>query len=372
MQAMIAEAPGPAPTVTVLMTTWNGADFISASIASVLAQSFRDFELIVVDDGSTDGTAALLAGIADPRLVVLRQAVNGGIVAARNAGFAIARGRYVAMLDHDDLSLPERLAKQVAYLEAHPTVMLVATEIVLERNGKRWVPDHPRGGDPVLMRWLLHVDNPLTWSSVMVRADVVRKLGAFVRPEYELADDFDLYHRLLTVGDIARLDDVLTVYRWHVSNTTYGRAAALHAAAAKVLAAAYRPLLGPDAEDAAALVIQHLSDRQPAREGDALARLGRYLARLLAHFSRRHQLQADQSAKLMEVTGMIWWRTVRATVRSGRPTLLKAYRAESALTSAFQPPRADIWMSTVMGFVRGIRNSSRCLSRLCELVLVVP
>ncbi len=117
------------PTVSVLMTTWNGAGFIAEAIASVLAQTFTDFELIVVDDGSTDATPRLLAGIGDPRLRVLRQAVNGGVVAARNIGFLAARGRYVAALDHDDLSRPARLARQVAYLETHPAVALVATEI---------------------------------------------------------------------------------------------------------------------------------------------------------------------------------------------------------------------------------------------------
>jgi glycosyltransferase involved in cell wall biosynthesis len=80
------------PRVSVLMTTWNGAAGIAASIASILGQSFTDFELVVVDDGSTDGTAAILAGIADPRLVVLRPPRNLGIVGARNLGFAVCRG----------------------------------------------------------------------------------------------------------------------------------------------------------------------------------------------------------------------------------------------------------------------------------------
>ncbi|HLB99578.1 MAG TPA: glycosyltransferase, partial [Acetobacteraceae bacterium] len=254
--------PAQKPIVSMLMTTFNGAGFVGASIASVLAQSFSEFELIVVDDGSTDATAQVLEGILDPRLRVLRQAVNGGVVAARNAGFLAVRGRYVAALDHDDLSHPERLARQVAYLDAHPEVVLVATEIEIEEAaGRRHPPDHPTGGDPALIRWLLHVDNPLTWSSVMFRSDALRRLEAFMRPDYELADDFDLYHRLLAIGEIARLDEVLTVYRWHAGNTSHGREDALNANAVKVLEAAYTPLLGTDAQDAATLVIRHLSDR---------------------------------------------------------------------------------------------------------------
>jgi glycosyltransferase involved in cell wall biosynthesis len=382
-QAVSGGAVSPTrPTVSVLMTTWNGAGFIGASIASVLAQSFTDFELIVVDDGSTDATAEVLAGIGDRRLRVLRQAVNGGVVAARNAGFAAVRGRYVAALDHDDLSHPERLARQVAYLDAHPGVVLLATEIEIEARGRRsrfsplplregmgggvatapasgaipagrrHAPDHPTGGDPALIRWLLHVDNPLTWSSVMFRADAVRRLGVFMRPEYELADDFDLYHRLLTVGDIARLSEVLTVYRWHARNTTHGREDALNAAAVKVLAAAYAKLLGGAAEDAAMLVIRHLSDRQPVRDGATLAWLGLYLSRLLAAFCAVHELGARQRTALESVTGTIWWRIVRAAMRSGAPGLLRRYRAQPALAAAFQPRHVDVVISTLVGIAR--------------------
>jgi glycosyltransferase involved in cell wall biosynthesis len=380
-----AAAPQRAPVVSVLMTTFNGAGFIGASIASVLAQSFADFELIVVDDGSTDATPVVLAGIGDKRLRVLRQAMNGGVVSARNVGFLAARGRFVAALDHDDLSHPERLARQVAYLDAYPEVVMVATEIEIEEaagrrkkgrvlplplregvggrgrrarnvsatpHGPRHAPDHPTGGDPALIRWLLHVDNPLTWSSVMFRADAVRRLGAFMRPDYELADDFDLYHRLLAIGEIARLDEVLTVYRWHARNTSHGREDALNANAVKVLEAACAPLLGADAQDAATLVIRHLSDRKPVRDAATLARLGGYLTRLLVGFGTAPGIDAQQRATLASVTGTIWWRCVRAAARSGVPGLLGQYRAQSALSAAFRPSRVDLALSALVGLAR--------------------
>ncbi len=93
------------PRVSVLMTTYNGARFLAESIDSVLAQSFTDFELVVVDDASTDATPSILAGYADPRLRVIRNPVNLGVVGARNRGFADLRGVYVATIDHDDLWL---------------------------------------------------------------------------------------------------------------------------------------------------------------------------------------------------------------------------------------------------------------------------
>jgi len=354
-----AASPVVPPLVSVLMTTWNGAEFIGASVASILAQSFSEFELIVVDDGSTDATAQVLAGIGDRRLRVLHQAVNGGVVAARNAGFAAARGQYLAVLDHDDLSHPERLARQMAYLDAHPGVVLVATEVEIEAAGRRRAPDHVVGGEPALMRWLLHVDNPLTWSSVMFRADAVRGLGAFVRPEFELADDFDLYHRLLRVGEIARLEQVLTVYRWHARNTTYGREGALNANAVKVLEAAYGPLLGEDAQDAATLVIRHLSDRKPARDAATLGRLGGYLTRLLEGFCALHEIDARQRAALVHATGMIWWRCVRAAGRAGAPPLLACYGLCADLAAAHRPSAFDRVASALVGSVRQMGGRRR-------------
>src|SRR4051794_33495484 len=170
------------------MTTFNGAATLQASLDSVLRQSFRDYELIVVDDCSTDATPAILAAVDDPRLLVIRNESNAGVVGARNRGFAAARGRYVAALDHDDVSDPERLERQFRYLEANPGVVLVATEIRIERSGQVTRPHHPGAGDPLALRFLLLIDNPLTWSSVMFRADAVRRLGAFLRPECVLAD----------------------------------------------------------------------------------------------------------------------------------------------------------------------------------------
>jgi hypothetical protein len=190
----------------------------------------------------------------------------------------------------------------------------------------------------------------------MFRADAVRRLGAFMRPEHELADDFDLYHRLLTVGDIARLDAVLTVYRWHARNTTYGREDSLNANAVKVLAAAYAPLLGDAAEgtaaDAATLVIRHLSDRKPVRDAATLARLGGYLTRLLAAFCAAQGLNARQQAELASVTGTIWWRSVRAAMRAGAQDLLRTYRAQAALAAAFRPSHLDVAISALVGLAR--------------------
>jgi len=347
------------PPVSVLMTTYNGAHSIAASIASVLAQSFPDYELIVVDDGSTDTTPDILAACRDPRLRIIRPPRNSGVVAARNLGFAATRGGYVAMLDHDDLAHPDRLARQVAYLDRHPRVVLLATEIELEINGRRRAPDHPHGGDPLLLRWLLHVDNPLTWSSVMLRADAVRRLNVFLRADFELADDFDLYHRLLAVGDIARLDQPLTVYRWHAHNTTFGNEARQDAGAVNVLRAAYAHWLGGDAEIAARLVVRHLADREPVCDAATLDRLAVYIERLLDGFCTDCCGTPAERQRIRAVGGDIWWRTVRASVRTGAPGLLGQYRRHAALAGAFRPSPVDLAASLAIGALRSGRRAAK-------------
>jgi len=340
------------------MTTYNGAAFIGDAIGSVLAQTFHDFELIVVDDASTDDTPRILASLTDPRIRVISRAANGGIVVARNQAFAAVRGTYVAALDHDDLSMPERLACQVAFLDRHPSVVLVATEITIAEAGSHRPPDHPYGGGPNVIRWLLYIDNPLTWSSVMFRAEAVRGMGAFMRAEAELADDFDLYHRLLAIGDIGRLEQSLTIYRVHASNASTDRRVLLNANAAMVLRNAYAPLLGaPAAGQAAALVTRHLSERLPVRDLVTLRQLGGFLQQLLLAFCAAHHLGADDRATLAAITARTWWRTVRAAVRAGTPRALSLYRQSNDLAAAFRPERGDAVISFAIGCLRSLRRS---------------
>ncbi len=344
------------PRVSVLVTTHNGAALLGESLDSVLAQSFRAFELVVVDDASTDATPALLAAYAarDPRIQVLRPDRNLGVVGARNLGFAACRGEYLAALDHDDLCHPDRLAAQVAHLDADPKLVLLGTAAVLAEGGRSRVTDYDTPGTPLLMRWALHVDNPLTWSSIMFRTEAVRRLaGPFMRPEFEYADDYDLYHRLLAVGDIARLDTALTTYRWHARNTTYSHASILFANAARVLAAAYRPWLGTErAGPAADLVIRHLSEREPPRDMATVHRLGEVLERVLAGFCADLALSpADRTAVEVQAAAS-WWRVVRSAARAGLPGALRLHRTRPSLCRGPGPGLADVLISAAAGTLR--------------------
>ena len=343
------------PRVSVLLTTRNGAALLGETLASVLAQSFADFEVVVVDDASTDATPALLAAIRDPRVRVLRTPRRLGVAAARNFGLPACRGAYIAAQDHDDISRPGRLAAQAAWLDRHSATVLVGSRVLISEAGRLRPTDHLPGATPALMRWMLHVDNPLTWSSVMLRADAVRSLERFMRREWEPADDFDLYHRLLALGDIDRLDDELCIYRWHGANASHTLADRMLAAAGGVLARAYRPFFGDAAEAAAGLVVRHLSERRPAPDAATLAALGRVLERVLAGFLETTAADHASRSLIEAHAARAWWLAARAAVRAGSPTAMLHWRRAS-FRRAFHPAVADAAASFAIGAVRALRQ----------------
>ena len=328
-------APGAAPAVSVLITTYNGGALLEQAIASILAQDFADFALVVVDDASTDDTSARLAAMADPRLCVLRNRDNLGVVGARNRGFAVCTGRYLAVLDHDDLAAPGRLGAQVAALDAEPALVAVGAGTAMLRDGRQVGEAQDRPLDPDALGFLLHLGNPLTWSSMMLRMEVLRRLPVFVRAEYALADDYDLYHRLLAHGPMRRIGGALCFYRWHAANLSGQHGALLDARAAAVLARALAPGFGAEAQELAQLLIRHVSNRQVPTGEAGLRALGTALMRVFLAYCDAHPT-ASRGA-LATLAGREWWRSVAGAARCGAPGLLALRREQPVLAAWFRP-----------------------------------
>lgn len=200
--------------VTVLLPAYQGMPYVTEAVESVLRQSYRHFQLLVLDDGSTDGTAEALDGYrADPRFR-LERLEHGGMAAALNHGLAVATTEYVARMDADDRCEPGRLSAQVAFLDAHPEVDVVGTAYrPLDADGR------PGEGRPVLrtdadLRRLLHLVSPFVHGSVMFRREVVVAAGGY-DGEYWPAEDYHLWCRL--GGGFANLPEVLYLHRTHPS-----------------------------------------------------------------------------------------------------------------------------------------------------------
>jgi glycosyltransferase involved in cell wall biosynthesis len=204
------------PRVSVVMPVYNAGRYLGPAVESILHQTFGDFELIAVNDGSTDGSLKMLqtAAMHDSRLRIITRE-NRGIVATLNDGLAAARGQYIARMDSDDIALPHRLAEQVAWLDAHPEVVVLGTayDWVDEkaRMIERWFPttDHD-----AIERALLTGENPICHPSVMMRAAAVRAVGGY-RPESWPPEDLDMWLRMAEVGRLAVMPKVLMQYRVH-------------------------------------------------------------------------------------------------------------------------------------------------------------
>jgi hypothetical protein len=342
------------PTVSVIMATYNGAALVGETVESVLAQSFGDFELVIVDDASSDDTLARLRAFDDSRITIIPAERNGGPVLARNRAFAAARGRYIAGLDQDDLCHPDRLAKQVAWLEAHPDGVLVASAVrVLMADGSlandESVPAHT---SPALLRWLLHFGNPLTWSSVMIRGEAARQLDMFERPDRLYAEDFDLYHRLSRLGAMARLDEPLLTYRWHEGGASRRYTERMTASAVAVLAEAYQPLFGEGSSGAAEQVIHLVGGSERVRGTIALKQFAHIVERIHRHCSEAFRFGPDDLAMIEREFARVWWRIADRAVRSGGVSLKAALSARPAGASLQQSRPARMMMSGMIGQVR--------------------
>ena len=193
------------PRVTVLMAVYNGQDHVRQAVEGILAQTFSDFEFIIVDDGSTDETSRELDAFTDSRIVRLKHESNRGLIAALNTGLAAARGEFVARQDADDFSYPGRLQAQVNFLEARSDVAVVGTDTVFEgwEGGGRTNRIVER--DPLRLAWILLFYCPLTHSSIMFRTAVIQEVGGYNGDDVH-AEDFGLWARATRSSRVASCD----------------------------------------------------------------------------------------------------------------------------------------------------------------------
>lgn len=201
------------PDVSVVLSVRNGGDDLPKAVATILEQSFLNFEVIAINNGSTDGTRDFLDGIEDQRVRVFHQA-DAGLAAALNRGISLARGRYVARQDHDDWALPTRIEQQVRFLDAHPEHALVGTRAEI------WIGDHVTGRfhdhptDDAVLRFELLFNNPFVHSSVMIRKAALDQVGGYTTdPARQPPEDYELWSRIARRFRVANLPERLTIYR---------------------------------------------------------------------------------------------------------------------------------------------------------------
>ena len=210
------------PKVSVVMPVYNGERYVSEAIESILAQSFQDFEFLIIDDCSIDATPDILTRYQqqDSRIKVLRQVRNSGVTAALNRGCEAAQGVYIARMDADDISLPDRLCCQVTFLEKHSEVGVLGTQIELMDDVGDLLPEARRYTSPALVHWNLYFRNGIAHPSIMMRRDLISRLGNYVNDNV-YAEDYSLWVRASRLAQLTNLPDVLLLRRiWNESITS--------------------------------------------------------------------------------------------------------------------------------------------------------
>ncbi len=201
--------------LSVILAVYNGMPYLPEAVESILSQTFKDFTFVIVDDGSTDGTRTYLQSLRDDRIVLFHQA-NAGQAAALNFALNHCQTEYVARMDADDLSLPDRLLSQVEYLDVHPDVAVVGTQIRFIVNGTIQQAFCAPTEHREIEKRFLQGQAGMCHSSIMMRLSSARAADFY--PEGILGEDMGFCLRLCELGRTANLDKILVSYRIHASS----------------------------------------------------------------------------------------------------------------------------------------------------------
>lgn len=206
-----------AVSVSAIVPVYRGEATLRAALRSLLDQGLEDLETIILDDGSPDSSQQIAKGVAaetSAEAMVVLSHPNRGLAATLNRGIRHAKGRYIARQDQDDFVLPGRLAKQMAFLEAHPDIAMVGTwaQIYQEDSPSQRYHRHPASNDALQLE--LMFDNPFVHSSMMIRTEVLRQIGGYSEDKTrQPPEDYELWSRIARLHRVANLPEVLTIYR---------------------------------------------------------------------------------------------------------------------------------------------------------------
>lgn len=207
------------PTVSVVMPAYNAEQYIAEAIESILNQTFTDFEFIIINDGSTDNTVDIIKNYSDPRIVFLENEQNSGICVTLNKGLDAARGKYIARMDSDDISVPERLEEQVKFMDQHQDIAASGTDIYIFGKG---IADYKFDmvHDAKQCKAGLFFNSCFAHPSVIIRASMLNGNKLRYDDDFRGLEDYELWWQISKYGKVANLDKMLLLYRKHPNQVT--------------------------------------------------------------------------------------------------------------------------------------------------------
>lgn len=208
---------GVAPVVSIVMPVYNGEKYLNAAIDSILGQTYRDFEFLIINDCSSDATEKIIRGYSDARIRVISNDENKGIAVSLNTGFAAAKGKYIARMDADDIACPQRIKKQVDFLQAHPEVGVCAGNIqYIGASQEQRMFSQSSGRIAVDLLFNCAVCHP----TVMIRKEILQNDHLEYDGRYEKAEDYKLWCQAVLVTEIAAVKEIVLFYRLHPGQVT--------------------------------------------------------------------------------------------------------------------------------------------------------
>lgn len=197
------------PLVSVIMPVYNVESYVEEAIESILNQSFSDFEFIIIDDCSTDNTLDIVHSYKDDRVIIIRNIINSGNYPSRNKGIKIARGKYIAVMDGDDIAMPDRFQKQIKVLENDATILANGTAFAFSNGQQSLIPYSYDMIKVTLLR-----NNMFLHPSLIIRKEVLHEID-YYNESYYFSSDYDLVCKIAQKGKIINLHDILMQYRLH-------------------------------------------------------------------------------------------------------------------------------------------------------------
>ncbi len=202
------------PKVTVLMSVYNGEKYLHEAVESILNQSFTDFEFLIINDGSTDNSVKIIKSFNDARIHLISNSKNLKLAKTLNKGIDLAQGKYIVRMDCDDISFPERLSKQVDFMEKHSEVGVCGSwvELIGENSGQIW---NFALGNSDILKCLLLFSNYIFHPTVIIRKSLLKKYNIYYDSSFTTSQDYDLWCRISEYSQISNLQEVLLYYRVH-------------------------------------------------------------------------------------------------------------------------------------------------------------
>lgn len=309
------------PKVTVLMPVYNGEAYLNEAIESILSQTFEDFEFLIINDCSSDNSKEIIKAYKDKRINFVENETNIGLSSILNKGLDIAKGEYIARMDQDDISLPDRLQKQVEFMDKNPEIGICGSFI--EKFGaETGIGKYPLINDLIKINLLFY--SALAHPTVMFRNSLLRKYNLKYNPEYEYAEDYDLWSRCIKHFKIANLNEVLLKYRMHIKGMSLSNKKKQESLSDLVRTNQLKRLeIKPTSED---LQIHHSLICNDFKNTEEY--VNKVENRLLKLIKGNNQNKIYDNKLFYEFLGKFWFETIKLQVESGFKCWLRYNKSE--------------------------------------------